>query len=212
MIIGFGGKEVLGMAPPSERRIAAGDLVTTELTPASTAITCRSAARWWSARRATRSGAPSRLPRSAGGGHRGGAPRRHRRRRRARRERRVPRIRSRRIRHQQVHARARPRPRPVLRFQAAILEDVDTPLTPGMALIVHPNTYHPEVGYMVLGDAVVVTEHGAEVLVRHAARAVRGARENCMREGTAERPTRARAPCPHGSAPCHPRRHADRMT
>jgi len=34
MIIGSGGKDVFGMAPPSERRIAAGDLVTTELTPA----------------------------------------------------------------------------------------------------------------------------------------------------------------------------------
>src|SRR4029077_2941945 len=34
MIIGSGGKDVLGMTPPSERRIAAGDLVTTELTPA----------------------------------------------------------------------------------------------------------------------------------------------------------------------------------
>ncbi len=35
MIIGSGGKhEVFGMTPPSERRIAAGDLVTTELTPA----------------------------------------------------------------------------------------------------------------------------------------------------------------------------------
>ncbi len=45
-----------------------------------------------------------------------------------------------------------------------ILEDVDTPLEPGMVLIVHPNTYHPEVGYLVLGDAVVVTETGAEVL------------------------------------------------
>ena len=45
-----------------------------------------------------------------------------------------------------------------------ILEDVDTVLEPGMALIVHPNTYHPEVGYLVLGDAVVVTEQGAEVL------------------------------------------------
>ena len=33
-----------------------------------------------------------------------------------------------------------------------------------MTLIVHPNTYHPEAGYMVLGDAVVVTETGAEVL------------------------------------------------
>ena len=45
-----------------------------------------------------------------------------------------------------------------------ILEDVDTVLVPGMALIVHPNTYHPEVGYIVLGDAVVVTESGVEVL------------------------------------------------
>ena len=46
-----------------------------------------------------------------------------------------------------------------------ILEDVDTVLAPGMALIVHPNTYHPEVGYLVLGDAVVVTETGVEVLM-----------------------------------------------
>ena len=34
MIIGSGGRDVFGMTPPSERRIAAGDLVTTELTPA----------------------------------------------------------------------------------------------------------------------------------------------------------------------------------
>jgi Xaa-Pro dipeptidase len=47
-----------------------------------------------------------------------------------------------------------------------ILEDVDTMLAPGMALIVHPNTYHPEAGYIVLGDAVVVTETGVEVLCR----------------------------------------------
>jgi Xaa-Pro dipeptidase len=39
-------------------------------------------------------------------------------------------------------------------------------LEPGMALIVHPNTYHPEVGYLVLGDAVVVTQSGVEVLCR----------------------------------------------
>ena len=47
-----------------------------------------------------------------------------------------------------------------------ILEDVTTRIDAGMALIVHPNTYHPEVGYLVLGDAVVVTERGAEVLTR----------------------------------------------
>jgi len=34
----------------------------------------------------------------------------------------------------------------------------------GAAVIVHPNTYHPEVGYIVLGDAVVVTDEGVEVL------------------------------------------------
>jgi Xaa-Pro dipeptidase len=33
MIIGSGGTDVLGMTPPCDRRIAAGDLVTTELTP-----------------------------------------------------------------------------------------------------------------------------------------------------------------------------------
>jgi Xaa-Pro aminopeptidase len=29
---------------------------------------------------------------------------------------------------------------------------------------VHPNTYHPVVGYLVLGDAVVVTQDGCELL------------------------------------------------
>ena len=36
----------------------------------------------------------------------------------------------------------------------------------GMTLIVHPNTYHPVVGYLVLGDAVVVTKDGCEVLTQ----------------------------------------------
>src|SRR5258706_15145446 len=34
MIIGSGGRDVFGMTPPSERRIAAGDLLTTRLAPA----------------------------------------------------------------------------------------------------------------------------------------------------------------------------------
>ena len=45
-----------------------------------------------------------------------------------------------------------------------ILEDVTTRIEAGMTLIVHPNTYHPVVGYMVLGDSVVVTNEGCEVL------------------------------------------------
>jgi Xaa-Pro aminopeptidase len=35
-----------------------------------------------------------------------------------------------------------------------------------MTIIVHPNTYHPEAGYMVLGDVVVVTPSGCERLTR----------------------------------------------
>ncbi len=45
-----------------------------------------------------------------------------------------------------------------------LLENVTTRIDAGMTLIVHPNTYHPAVGYLVLGDAVVVTRHGCEVL------------------------------------------------
>jgi len=42
-----------------------------------------------------------------------------------------------------------------------ILEDVETPIEENMTIVVHPNTYHPEVGYLVLGDAVIVTADGA---------------------------------------------------
>lgn len=45
-----------------------------------------------------------------------------------------------------------------------LLENVATRIDVGMTLIVHPNTYHPVVGYMVLGDALVVTKDGCEVL------------------------------------------------
>ena len=45
-----------------------------------------------------------------------------------------------------------------------ILENVTTPIVENMALIVHPNTYHPEVGYIVLGDSIIVGGQGAEVL------------------------------------------------
>jgi Xaa-Pro aminopeptidase len=45
-----------------------------------------------------------------------------------------------------------------------LLENVTTRIDAGMTLIVHPNTYHPAVGYMVLGDGVVVTKDGCDVL------------------------------------------------
>ena len=53
-----------------------------------------------------------------------------------------------------------------------ILEDVTTRIDAGMALIVHPNTYHPVVGYMVLGDGVAVTGRRLRGADRHAARTV----------------------------------------
>jgi len=45
-----------------------------------------------------------------------------------------------------------------------LLETVTTRINAGMTLIVHPNTYHPAVGYLVLGDGVLVTQSGCEVL------------------------------------------------
>jgi Xaa-Pro aminopeptidase len=47
-----------------------------------------------------------------------------------------------------------------------ILEDVTTRIEENMALIVHPNTYHPVVGYLVLGDALIVTRTGCDVLTK----------------------------------------------
>jgi Xaa-Pro aminopeptidase len=47
-----------------------------------------------------------------------------------------------------------------------VLEDVELVLEPDMTLIVHPNTYHPAAGYIVLGDTVRVTADGCKVLTR----------------------------------------------
>jgi Xaa-Pro aminopeptidase len=35
-----------------------------------------------------------------------------------------------------------------------------------MTVIVHPNTYHPEAGYIVLGDMLLVTKNGNERLTK----------------------------------------------
>ncbi len=167
MIIGSGGKDVLGMTPPSERRIAVGDLVTTELTPAVQgyfAQICRTlvvgkatdaqrrafgvfvealeagiAAVKPGVRAADVARAENDVFRKYGLGE-------------------YTTSQWTRVRGHGMGLFADSKPH--------ILEDVDTVLEPGMALIVHPNTYHPEVGYIVLGDAVVVTESGVEVLCR----------------------------------------------
>ena len=167
MIIGSGGKDVLGMTPPSERRIAAGDLVTTELTPAVDgyfAQICRTlvvgkasaaqrrafgvfvealeagiAAVRPGVRAADVAKAENDVFRKYGLGE-------------------YTTSQWTRVRGHGMGMFADSKPH--------ILEDVDTVLEPGMALIVHPNTYHPDAGYIVLGDALVVTDTGAEVLCK----------------------------------------------
>jgi Xaa-Pro dipeptidase len=167
MIIGSGGKDILGMTPPSARRIAVGDLVTTELTPAVEgyfAQICRTlvvgkasevqrrafavfvealeagiAAVRPGVRAADVAKAENDVFRKYGLGE-------------------YTTSQWTRVRGHGMGLFADSKPH--------ILEDVDTVLEPGMALIVHPNTYHPEAGYIVLGDAIVVTEQGAEVLCK----------------------------------------------
>jgi Xaa-Pro dipeptidase len=165
MIIGSGGKDVLGMTPPSERRIAAGDLVTTELTPAVEGYfvqICRTLVVGKASDAQRRAFDVFREALEAGiAAVRPGATAADV----ARAENDV--FRKYGLGDYVTSKWTRVRGHGLGLFcdsKPHLLEDVDTPLVPGMALIVHPNTYHPDVGYIVLGDAVVVTEQGVEVL------------------------------------------------
>jgi Xaa-Pro dipeptidase len=167
MLLGSGGREVMGMTPPSNRRIATGDLVTTELTPAVQgyyAQICRTLVVGKATDTQRRAHNVYREALEAGiATVRPGATAADV----ARAENDVFRkyglgdyVTSKytRVRGHGLGLFADSKPH--------ILEDVDTVLQAGMVIVVHPNTYHPEVGYMVLGDAVVVTETGGEVLIR----------------------------------------------
>jgi len=167
MIIGSGGKDVLGMTPPSERRVAPGDLVTTELTPALEGYfvqICRTLVVGKASdvqrrafdifREALEAGIAAVRPGATAGDV-------------ARAENDV--FRKYGLGDYTTSKWTRVRGHGLGLFcdsKPHLLEDVATPLVPGMALIVHPNTYHPEAGYLVLGDALVVTEEGAEVLCK----------------------------------------------
>ncbi|HET7765253.1 MAG TPA: Xaa-Pro peptidase family protein [Burkholderiales bacterium] len=166
-ILGSGGREVRGMHPPTERRLAPGDLVTTELTPCVDgyyAQICRTLV----------IGTPSEPQRRAFSVYdealaagiaavRPGATagevaraqnevfRRHGLGEYVTSE--YTRVRGHGL---GLYVDGRP----------ALLEDVGLVLEAGMTLIVHPNTYHPEVGYFVHGDSVRVTNEGCEVLTR----------------------------------------------
>ena len=165
MILGSGGKDVLGMTPPSDRRIAAGDLVTTELTPCVAGYyvqICRTVVVGPASEAQRRAFALYRAALEAGiAAVKPGATAADV----ARAENDV--FRAYGLGDYVTSKWTRVRGHGLGLFcdsKPHILEDVDTPLTPGMALIVHPNTYHPEVGYLVLGDSVVVTEKGRDVL------------------------------------------------
>lgn len=164
-IIGVGGPEVRGMAPPSGRRLREGDLVTTELTPCVDgyhAQICRTLVVGAPSAEQTAAFAVFREALEAGlAAVRPGATAADI----ARAENDVFR------RHglgeyvSSEYTRVRghglglfPDSKP------PILENVTTRIDAGMTLIVHPNTYHPAVGYIVLGDSVVVDNEGCEVL------------------------------------------------
>jgi Xaa-Pro aminopeptidase len=165
MIIGVGGREVRGMAPPSGKVLRPGDLVTTELTPCVEgyyAQICRTLV----------VGEPSELQLKSFGvfqealdaglkAVRAGVAasevakaendvfRRHG------------------LGDYVTSEYTRVRGHGVGLFpdqKPQVLEDVTIPLTANMTMIVHPNTWHPDVGYLVLGDTVIVTPDGHEAL------------------------------------------------
>jgi Xaa-Pro aminopeptidase len=164
-IIGVGGPEVRGMAPPSGKRLKQGDMVTTELTPCvegyyaqicRTLVVGEPSADQLSAFAMYRDAMEAGIAATRDGVTAADI---------ARAENEVFRKHGygdyvtdeyTRVRGHGVGLFADTKPH--------ILEDVTTRIDAGMTLIVHPNTYHPVVGYLVLGDVVVVTDKGCEVL------------------------------------------------
>jgi Xaa-Pro dipeptidase len=168
-IIGVGGTEVLGMTPPSGRVLKGGDLVTTELTPCVDgyyAQICRTLGVGEISPQQRAAHALYRESLEAGiAAVRDGVAAADI----ARAENDVFRkhglgeytsSKYTRVRGHGMGLFADSKPH--------LLEGVTTRISAGMTLIVHPNTYHPEVGYLVLGDGVLVTPEGGEVLARTA--------------------------------------------
>lgn len=170
-ILASGGREVRGMHPPTERRLAAGDLVTTELTPCVEgyyAQICRTLSIGSPSEAQLRAFAVYDEALAAGiAAVRPGATagevaraqnevfRRHGLGEYVTSE--YTRVRGHGL---GLYVDGRP----------AVLEDVDLALEPEMVLVVHPNTYHPDAGYFVHGDSVRVSADGCEVLTRTARR------------------------------------------
>ena len=167
MIIGVGGQEVLGMAPPGGKRLKLGDMVTTELTPCVDGYyvqICRTLvvgepnaaqrkgfAVWREAMEAGIAVVKPGITAADIAKAENDVFRRHG------------------LGDYVTSEYTRVRGHGLGLFpdtKPHILEDVTTRIEEGMSLIVHPNTYHPEVGYMVLGDSLLVVPGGAEVLTQ----------------------------------------------
>ena len=167
MIIGVGGTEVRGMSPPMGKILKAGDLVTTELTPCvdgyyiqicRTLVIGEPNAAQQNAfavfRGALEAGIAAVKPGATAGDV-------------ARAENGI--FRAQGLGDYVTDAYTRVRGHGLGLFvdtKPHILENVTTVIEAGMTMIVHPNTYHPEAGYLVLGDAVIAGATGAEVLTR----------------------------------------------
>ena len=167
MLIGVGGREVRGMAPPMGKRLKPGDLVTTELTPCingyyiqicRTLVIGEPSAEQHAAfavyRDALEAGIAAVRPGVMAADI-------------ARAENEI--FRAQGLGEYVTEAYTRVRGHGLGLFvdtKPHILEDVNVHIEPGMTMIVHPNTYHPAVGYMVLGDSLIVTPEGADVLTR----------------------------------------------
>jgi Xaa-Pro dipeptidase len=165
MIIGVGGPEVRGMAPPTGKRLRKGDLVTTELTPCVDgyyAQICRTLVLGPASAEQMQCFAVYRDALEAGiATVRPGIKAADI----ARAENDV--FRRHGLGEYVTSEYTRVRGHGLGLFpdtKPHILEDVETLIEARMTLIVHPNTYHPVVGYFVLGDALIVTETGADVL------------------------------------------------
>ena len=166
-ILGSGGREVRGMHPPTERRLAPGDLVTTELTPCVDgyyAQICRTLVLGEPSKTQERAFAVYSEALEAGiAAVRPGAKASD-----------VARAQNEVFRRHGLgdyvtseYTRVRGHGLGLyVDGRPAVPEDVDLNLEPDMTLVVHPNTYHPEVGYFVHGDSVRVTQDGCEVLTR----------------------------------------------
>jgi len=166
MIMGSGGQEVRSMHPPGERVLQAGDLVTTELTPCVDgyyAQICRTLVL----------GQPTALQRQAHAVYVEAMEAGIARVRPGVTQGEVARALNDVFRRHglaeyitSAYTRVRGHGLGLYVDGPHVLEDVQLVLEPDMTLIVHPNTYHPDVGYIVLGDAVRVTATGCDVLTR----------------------------------------------